>query len=157
MRAKKLSRAWMSAKYRLESVAPYLTQPCLASVQPCSITARSTACLAAMIATWPAPSDEPVMTVFDHTGSPLPSTNCPQPSAAGRVRARYASSLLSRFSMLLARLTLTIGEMSPGLARSRISVRALIAQSDGRGLLVGQVPAAGDRAVGDAAIGASLR
>ena len=144
----------MSAKYRLEWVAPYLTHSCLASVQPCSITARSTACLAAMMATWPAPSDEPVMTVFDHTGSPLASTNCPQPSAAGRVRARCASSWLSRFSMLLARLTFTIVELSSPV---RSSVRALIAQSTGADSLSGRFPQPGIAAVGDAAIGASLR
>ena len=148
----------MSAKYRLESVAPYLTHSCLASVQPCSITARSTACLAAMIATWPAPSEEPVMTVFAHTGSPAASMNCPQPSAAGQVRARYTSSLLSRFSMLLARLTLTIGEMSAGGSTPvSSSVRALIAQSTGADSLSGRFPQPGIAAVGNAAIGASLR
>ncbi len=87
-------------------VAPSLTQPCLASVQPCSSTARCTACSAAMIAAWPAPSDEPVITVSGPLRLAAGVEELRPALASGR-SARCASSLLSRFSMLLARSTFT--------------------------------------------------
>ena len=109
---------------------PDLTQPCLASVQPCSITARSTACLAAMMAAWPAPSDEPVMTVFDHyVGSrrwrrrTAPSSRCgPGP---GEVREQLVEPVLDAVGAV------DVDDRSTCPRPLRISVRALIAQSAG--------------------------
>src|SRR5687768_16412059 len=103
-----------------------------------------------MIAAWPAPSDEPAITVSDHFGSPLVSRNSPQPSS-GWFAARYWSSLLSRFSMLFARLTSTIDE-SPSPSSS--SNRILIAQSGDAAFGAGLGPQPNG---GANAIGASLR
>ncbi len=130
VRAKNSSRAWISEKYRSDGVAPSVTQPCLASVQPVIITARCTVCSAAMMAAWPAPKDPPAITVFDHFGTgsmPLRSMNPSQPSP-GNVDDRYTSSLFNRFSMLPARLTLTVVDFSCPL---RISIRTSIAQFGG--------------------------
>src|SRR5687767_14631434 len=103
-----------------------------------------------MIAACPAPSDEPAITVSDHFGSPLVSRNWAQPSS-GWFAARYWSSLLSRFSMLFARFTLTIGDVSTPL---RSSIRILIAHSGDveSGTSLGPQPVGGGNA-----IGASLR
>ena len=40
VRAKNSSRAWINVAYRFDGVAPSVTQPCLASVQPVISTAR---------------------------------------------------------------------------------------------------------------------
>src|SRR4051794_41380825 len=102
----------------------------------------------------PAPSDEPAITVCDQSGSlPVESRNCAQPSSR-YVDARYTSSLLRRFSMLLARSTLTVVDSS---LPSRISRRASRAQfgAEGDGSTV--FPQPGGLALVAAAIGASLR
>ena len=87
---------------------------CLASVQPANSATRCTKCDDAITRLGRHRAKSRRSRSATTSASPSASRNCAQPSLGEGVVARYASTLLSRFSMLLARSTLmTVAIPSP--------------------------------------------